>query len=72
MKRIMSFMRNGFDEILEFIKIGLINSEKDIENKLNYFTRTCMITSGVDVIALNKHQQISTEKMYHYYALYNS
>jgi DNA phosphorothioation-dependent restriction protein DptH len=67
----MYFMRSGFDEILELIKSGRIVSETDIERRLGYFTRTCIITSGVDVISLNRSNQISTDKVYHFYAIYN-
>ncbi|MBL4935569.1 ATP-binding protein [Clostridium sp. YIM B02515] len=68
----MCFMRNGFDEILEMTANGSILTEKDIEHRINYFTRTCIITSGFDVFSLDKNNQIPTEKVYQFYAIYNT
>lgn len=68
----MNFIRYGFDEVLSLISSGQVIAIKDVQKRLNYFSKTCVITSGFDMITVGNMYQLLTNKMHQYYAIYNS
>jgi hypothetical protein len=67
----MTFMRNGFDELVSLINNGLVMSDKEIDYRIGYLSKMSIFTSGVDVLTIGKGKFIPTEKMHQYFAIYN-
>ena len=64
------YLKKSLEEVISFINVDKVNSEKKLNKILSYNYRMCSITSGIDAYCFNCNRLITSDKIHGRYAIY--